>query len=63
MTDSPLTRLIDLAAVHGITPEQALTRLLDADPHDHQHRCPTCARLEHRRPADPDHPSLFVVEG
>jgi len=46
---SALDRLADLADEYGITVEAALTALLDGDPHDHQHRCPTCARLAAKR--------------
>lgn len=36
-----------LAALMKAAPaEQVLARLLDRDPHDHAHRCPTCARRE-----------------
>lgn len=53
--DDTLTRLVVLAAEHGMTVDDYLTRLLDRDPHQHAHRCPTCARLAVIR-ADAEHP-------
>jgi predicted dithiol-disulfide oxidoreductase (DUF899 family) len=39
-----------------------LKRLLDRDPHDHDHACPTCARLAKQgQRHDRDQPGLFVV--
>lgn len=43
----------------GVPADKVLERLLDRDPHDHEHACPTCARLG-RRVAVPDHPVLFA---
>lgn len=40
-----LDRLAALAESYGVEPDVMLGRLMDRDPHDHDHRCPTCARL------------------
>lgn len=57
----PLTRLVVLAAEHGMTVDAFVTRLMDRDPHDHTHRCPTCARRANREQADVEHPDQLPL--
>lgn len=46
----------------GVPAHRVLERLLDRDPHDHEHRCPTCARrAEHEHVARPDDPLPFTA--
>lgn len=45
LDDATLDRLSDLAKVYGVDESTIITRLLERDPHDHDHRCPTCARM------------------
>lgn len=57
-----LARLVALAEETGQPVSTTLARLLDREPHDHEHRCPTCVRMAHD---DHSHretgPTLFAV--
>lgn len=66
LTGPTLDRLAALAAQYGTDPDTLLGRLLDRDPHDHEHRCPTCSRLavgDQQRVAvvAEQHDALFLV--
>jgi hypothetical protein len=45
----------------GVPADKVLERLLDRDPHDHEHRCPTCARASAREQRPADDPVLFAA--
>lgn len=52
-------RLADMLRVAPA--DHVLHRLLDRDPHDHVHRCPTCARRAHLQVVQPpDQEALFA---
>lgn len=54
-------RLADLFRVSSA--EHVLSRLLDRDPHDHEHRCPTCVRRARLAVVpDPEQGGLFDDE-
>jgi len=54
-------RFADLIRL-GVPADQVLRRLLDRDPHDHAHHCPTCVRLARREEqAHSDQPFLFAT--
>lgn len=47
--------------LRGASADHVLARLLNRDPHDHDHLCPTCARRAHHLEVvpDPDQEVLF----
>lgn len=51
LADATLERLDALATDVGVDLNTLIGRLLDRDPHTHDHRCPTCARMEDRERA------------
>jgi hypothetical protein len=60
LDDKAWARLMALASEYELTISETLERVLDREPHDHPHRCPTCARLAgSHRPRQPDQAALF----
>jgi hypothetical protein len=61
--ESTLARLADLAESTGTDLGTVIDRLLDRDPHDHEHRCPTCVRqtAAAERQQDPLTASIFEL--
>lgn len=45
----------------GVPAHRLLERLMDRDPHDHEHACPTCVRLARRPRHDGGQSVLFAV--
>lgn len=44
LSDDTLARLDLMAGAAGVDMDTLLGRLMDRDPHSHEHRCPTCVR-------------------
>lgn len=64
--DEQWARLVDLSESYGLPLGETLVRLLDRDPHDHEHRCPTCVRQANREAAAAEHHGqdpLWAEEG